>query len=115
MCAPSSNFCISANVKLTETQDGAVALDVNGGLYFGMNLVGVFIWNCLKEGCSQDELARRIADQFQIPVQVAFADAGTFLEQLKANGLLASPSLDGRGGVRRHWIPKFLRRSQPAE
>jgi hypothetical protein len=81
-------FQISSDVRLTETQDGAVLLDLKGGSYFSTNHVGFLVWRCLKEGCDQGEVARRVAENFSMSAEEVNTDVATFIEKLKAQKLL---------------------------
>lgn len=73
---------IADSVRLAETQDGAVLLDIRQGLCFSINPVAVLIWKRVSEGCGIDEITEYLASTFTIPKEQARLDAEEFLQTL---------------------------------
>lgn len=88
MTTKSSDLKISASVRIAETQDGAVLLDVKQGLCFNINPVGALIWKQLSEGCEADQICRNLADRFNISTEQACTDVQEFLQDLREKQLL---------------------------
>lgn len=65
---------------------GAAAARFNGMIT--MNGTGSFLWNLLREERTLDELALGLAEEYGVSVEEARADAGEFVEQLRAVGAL---------------------------
>ena len=53
-----------------------------------LNDSGLFIWEILSEGCSEEELLIRMLNEFDAPKDVLEADMKEFLDSLEQNGLL---------------------------
>jgi hypothetical protein len=86
-------------VRETASQDGAVLLDIEQGLCFGLNPVGARIWEMIKDGHSVDEITDTLEKEFRFPRTQLVADISDFvkqLEKMKLVGEQASPS-DQRG------------------
>ena len=80
----------SESVRHSETQDGAVLLDVRQGVCFSINPVGSRIWNMLKEEQSFDSIIDRLATEFSMPKQQLCTDVMEFTTALHKHGLLLS-------------------------
>jgi coenzyme PQQ synthesis protein D (PqqD) len=95
---------IPLSIKETASEDGGILLDVDQGLCFSLNSVGLKIWESLKEGCSADQIVERLQREYSIPYEQASTDVHTFLEQLQSSGLLGDRSVKKtRGLFRRLW------------
>ena len=95
---------IPSSIKETASEDGGVLLDVDRGLCFSLNSVGLKIWEFLKEGCNADQIAEKLQRTYSIPYEQALTDVRTFLEQLQSSGLLGDRTAKkSRGLFRRFW------------
>lgn len=54
-----------------------------------MNETGKFLWDCLKKGCTEDELVQYLMEEFEVPEEEARKDAGEFAAKLENAGILA--------------------------
>lgn len=104
---------VSPSVRLAETPDGAVLLDVTQGICFSINCVGVLIWKQAGEGRELDQIAEYIAETFNISLEQARIDTQEFLDVLKEKQLVQALGSSGsqNGRHRRFWrIPAGLSR-----
>jgi len=98
-------LCVSGSVRLAETQDGAVLLDLRQGICFGMTPVGVRIWHLLKQECSPDQILDCLSiEHTDVPRGHIADDVTQFLQGLKSKGLLG----DGEAAPRFTLLSKFL-------
>lgn len=99
----------SESVRHSETQDGAVLLDIRQGVCFSINPVGSRIWNMLKEEQSFDSIVDRLAAEFMIPRQQLCSDVMEFTTALHKRGLLLSGAerATKRPGAFRNAIQSF--------
>jgi hypothetical protein len=67
--------------------DGLVLLDVKGGMVLASNAVGARIWQLMEEGRSRDEMSRRLAQDYGVPLDRARQDVEAFLSSLVSRGL----------------------------
>lgn len=77
-------------VREIQTIDGAVLLDIRQGLCLSLNPVGAEIWRLLKLGNSLNEIAARLATQFEEAGDCMLNDTRDFLAELSKKGLLES-------------------------
>lgn len=92
-----TDFTIAPGVRETSSQDGAVLLDIEQGVCFSLNPVGLRIWELLKKACSLDQIADALGQEFSVPRAQLLSDANEFIEALEAKHLIRRPT---------HVIPK---------
>ncbi len=86
----------SPTVLCKELDEGAVLFCSRTEVYFGLNPVGVLIWNALSDGprtldALVEALAARYPEQNSDDLRV---DAREFVEALSESELLVDPTLD---------------------
>ena len=69
--------------------DETVLLDLESGLYFGLDGVGKRIWESIGEGHTLGETAAVIVAEYEVEATVAEADVIDFTRDLVERGLLA--------------------------
>ena len=68
--------------------DETVLLDLESGMYFGLDGVGQRIWECIRDGQTLGEIAALIAAEYEVDEHTAFADLVEFVTDLVERGLL---------------------------
>jgi Coenzyme PQQ synthesis protein D (PqqD) len=96
---------ISSGVRETASEDGAVLLDIEQGICFSLNPVGLRIWGMLKNRQSVDQIADTLAQDFPVPRSQLISDVVEFLQALEAKSLIHRP---GRTNSRRSWLAKIF-------
>lgn len=71
-----------------EVDGEIVALDVSTSTYIAVNPTGAFLWPSLVEGASQEELAQRLVQSYDVDLRRAAQDVAVFLAPLRERGLL---------------------------
>lgn len=66
----------------------SVLLNVETGIYFGLDEVGAEIWGQLVQGRSEDQIVDRLLDAYDVDRATLAADVATFLDTLEARGIL---------------------------
>ena len=64
-------WTVSPDVRSTQSEDGAVLLDIRQGLCFSLNVVGAKVWEKLEanqDGMTLSQLVNALAPQFDVPV-----------------------------------------------
>ena len=87
-----TDFTIAPGVRETASEDGAVLLDIEQGICFSLNSVGLRIWELLKKGCSVDQIADALGQEFSVPRTELLSDANEFIEALEAKHLIRRPN-----------------------
>lgn len=82
-------------VRSTHSQDGGTVLDLRDGRLFRLNFTASLIWEQLRHGQSELQIARTVADHFGISEDVARNDVAQFLKLAGQYELLVSDAYDG--------------------
>lgn len=73
-----------------QVDDELVVLDLDGSTYMSVNSVGALLWHRLVEGAGIDDLILVLRDTYDIDEPTARRDVSTFVDDLRARGLLDS-------------------------
>ena len=87
---------ITANTRLAQAGSAistlipgeAVILDPVSGRYFGLDGVGVRVWELLSETTTLEALVRTIVDEYEADASTCERDLRALLEDLLARGLV---------------------------
>lgn len=104
-----TDFTIAPGVRETASEDGAVLLDIEQGICFSLNPVGLRIWELLKKRCSLDQIADSLAQEFSVPRTQILSDASEFIEALEAKNLICRPN---DTLPKKSWFSRMLRRKE---
>lgn len=81
-------FIVNEAVVEAEVDGEMVLLNVDSGVYFGLDNVGTEIWRLLPRSGNEEELRRQLVDEFDVDADILFHDLDEFLGELEARGLL---------------------------
>lgn len=95
-------------VREVTSEDGAVLLDIEQGICFSLNPVGLKIWDLLKQKPSLDQIVDALATEFPIPRDQLRSDASEFIAALRAKNLLRQAG--EREPQKSGFVSSFLRR-----
>lgn len=97
-------WTISPDVRCTQSEDGAVLLDIKQGLCFSLNVVGAKVWEKLgasQTGTTLSGLVRDLAPQFAVSVDQLTTDLEHYLHELETKGLIKTNGNFVRTSARR--------------
>jgi hypothetical protein len=83
-----TRFSIPSQVRSRLVGDETVLLDLESGMYFGLDGVGKRIWECLGEGLTMGEIAAVIVSEFEVEEAMVRSDLVEFVSDLLERGLL---------------------------
>lgn len=83
-------YRVSAGVRSTHGQDGAIVLDIREGQMFNLNLAGSRILEQLESGSAQPEIVEEIIREFGVSRHLAENDVQNFLQTLTKYQLVES-------------------------
>ena len=86
--SPKTEFSIPQQVMSRLVDDQTVLLDLESGMYFGLDGVGKRIWERISAGDNLEEIAAVIAAEYDVDESRALADAIEFASELVTRGLL---------------------------
>jgi hypothetical protein len=78
----------SADVLLQELDGEAVLLNLQSGKYFGLNAVGLRMWQLLVSNSSVEAAYGQLAGEFDVDAQVLRDDLGRLMSELLEHKLL---------------------------
>ena len=99
------DIVIAPGVRETASEDGAVLLDIEQGICFSLNPVGLKIWELLKKHYSVDRIADALAQDFPVPRSQLHSDVVEFLQALEAKRLIYPA---GRVVATQSWLTKIF-------
>ncbi len=102
---PMTDFTIAPGVRETASEDGAVLLDVEQGICFSLNPVGLKIWELLKKRRSLDQIVDALGQEFPTSRSQLLSDATEFVEALEAKHLIHRP---GHIVPKKSWFSRML-------
>ena len=100
-----TDFTIAPGVRETASEDGAVLLDIEQGICFSLNPIGLRIWELLKRRRSLDQIADALAQECSVPRSQLLADASEFIEALEGKQLIYRPR---QLSPKKSWFSKML-------
>lgn len=86
--SPGTAFVRAEHVMAAGEEGRMVLLDPSGGEYFGLDEVGVRIWDLLPAHPTPAALAERLTEEYDAPRERLEADAAAFLGELDRLGLV---------------------------
>jgi hypothetical protein len=99
------DLVIAPGVRETASEDGAVLLDIEQGICFSLNPIGLKIWALLKTHHSVDEIADDLARDFPISRSQLLSDVVEFLESLETKRLVHRA---GQSAPRQSWLRRIF-------
>jgi hypothetical protein len=79
---------INESAVYAELDDEAVLLNVDAGIYFGINAIGTEIWNALGRGDSESAIVDHLAEEYDVEPGQLRTDVAEFLSALESRGLI---------------------------
>ena len=86
--AQSTKYKVSANHLYSEVAEEAVILDINSGIYYGLNEVGVDIWQWLQQPRTESDLLKLVLSEYEVSSEQARADIQSVLKEMLDNSLI---------------------------
>jgi Coenzyme PQQ synthesis protein D (PqqD) len=100
-----TDFTIAPGVREASSEDGAVLLDIEQGICFSLNPVGLRIWELLKQQRSLDEIADALGREFPVSRSQLLSDATEFLAALESKHLIRG---SGHALPKRPWFSRIF-------
>jgi hypothetical protein len=82
------NVSVSPAAVYAELDDGAVILNVDSGIYYGLDSVGSRIWSLVGGGNTAEAIVDQLETEFVVDRSRLQADVATLLRALEAKGLV---------------------------
>ena len=86
----------SSTVRAVDHQTSAevdgenVILDLEDGVYYGLNAVGTQVWNRIQDPTTVGEIVDDLTAEYDVDYERCFDDVVSLLEDLAENGLIVA-------------------------
>lgn len=84
----SGTYLKNPSVVCTELDDGAVLLNLDTKYYYSLNETGLRIWQIMDEVQNPMEIAKRLANEYEIDIEGAKASVVRLVEELEKEHLI---------------------------
>ena len=86
---------VAAPDQVSSDLDGdAVILNLNSGVYFGLNPVGARVWELLQQPRTIDEICGAVRQEFEVEPERCQRDLINLIEQMRTQGLVTEGLVD---------------------
>ena len=85
---PETVFRKSAELLESDVDDEIVALDVNKGQCYGLNLVGSRVWRLLETPTSLQDICSTLQEEYEVESEVCRGEVERLLADLQSEGLV---------------------------
>ena len=82
---------INESVVSAELDDEVILLNVESGVYFGLDAIGTRIWSALEQGATEQAIYTQLFDEYDVDPDQLRKDISSFLEMLREQGLVRAP------------------------
>jgi hypothetical protein len=84
-----SSVVVAADHQTSTEVDGEkIILDLEGGIYFGLNPTGAQIWEAIQEPTPIGEVVAKVAGEYDVETEQCLEDVMALVQDLKKNGLV---------------------------
>lgn len=84
----SSVISVTKEAVHCDVEDEVVILEMKEGIYYGLNPVGAFIWNIIKEPKTVAEIRDAVLEEYDVEKEVCEKDLMELLRELLGKGLI---------------------------
>ena len=81
-------IAVNESVVSAELDGEMVLLNIETGVYFGLDPLGTRIWQLLAEGGDEDTIVQAIHAEYDVELAILRADHARFLDMLTEKGLV---------------------------
>jgi len=85
-----SSVTISPDVLFQEVQGDSVLLDMNSGVYFGLDRVGTRMWQLMNETKSLTAVVEKVVSEFDVSPDRCTEDVIVLARKLAEQGLISA-------------------------
>ncbi|MGB3758144.1 MAG: PqqD family peptide modification chaperone [Rivularia sp. (in: cyanobacteria)] len=84
-----NSIVVSVKNQISSDLGGeAVILNMNTGIYHGLNEVGAFVWNLIEQPQVVKDIQQKLLQEYEIESSVCTNDLLTLLKDLHSEGLI---------------------------
>lgn len=84
----SEKLMLNESVVCATLDDEAVLLNVETGIYYGLDSVGTRIWSMVALGATESDIIATLTTEYEVELRVLQQDVADFVMQLVSKGLV---------------------------
>jgi hypothetical protein len=84
----SSKIVVSKDVVSCDLGGETAMLDMNEGIYYGLNEMGTIIWEYIQKPITLQEIVDKILAEYDVDEETCYLDLIELLDQMTENGLV---------------------------
>jgi hypothetical protein len=81
-------LCVCPHVKDVVIGDQTVLVNLDRGIYFGLDEMGTRVWDCIRQSASVESIVSRLEEEYDVCTTVLTRDIARFVEGLRGRGLI---------------------------
>ncbi len=85
---PDCQISIPSHVLHRDLGSETVLLDLDNGVYYGLDAVATRLWSALVETPRLGDVYQTLSDEYEVPSDRLWADLTNFLSELREKGLI---------------------------
>jgi hypothetical protein len=86
--APTEQFAVHPSVISRELSGETVLLNLESGIYFGLDAVGTRVWQLLMQGCTIAGACEAMVDEYDVAPDVLRDDVMRLVAELREQGIV---------------------------
>ena len=87
--APTEPFVVHPSIVCRELSGETVLLDLESGVYYGLDVVGTRAWQLLVQGLTIVDMCAAMADEYDVAPEVLRDDLIRLVGELRERGIVA--------------------------
>jgi hypothetical protein len=89
--APTERFAVHPSVIYRELSGETVLLNLESGVYYGLDAVGTRVWQLLQQGGTIASVCDVMAGEYDVSPDVLREDVSRLVSELRDRGIVLSP------------------------
>lgn len=81
-------LAINESVVSAELDEEVILLNVETGVYFGLDAIGTTIWSAIEKGATEDEIFAQLSAEYEVEPNQLRSDLSNFIAALTEQGLV---------------------------
>ena len=89
--APTEHFAVHPSVICRELAGETVLLNLESGVYYGLDAVGTRVWQLLQQGKTIDGVCEVMVEEYDVVIDVLRDDVSRLVSELRERGIVVPP------------------------
>ncbi|MCL1990490.1 MAG: PqqD family protein [Defluviitaleaceae bacterium] len=85
-------FVKNPEIVVQKNEAGFILLDMDSGQFYSLYDVSSYIWECIEQALSQEEIVKKMVVEYEMSEKQAFEDVEKFLNELHAEKIIKKKS-----------------------